>query len=191
MCARFSGVRSSVPVLTEGGFARHSADSRMRVGVFASEGWAGESVLGERQMAPFNLMHRSVIAVAAIALTFLLQAPAGALPADMSGRGAYARAASDTKTAVTQAIVYAQDKGVYPTSLRVLREAGYANLPDMDPWGNDYVLSPVLTGGNRRQTGDDVFVYSKGPKGTGTYSIPSTPGAFISDTGKNGSVGYS
>ncbi len=98
-------------------------------------------------------------------------------------RARYSRAAGDTKTAVTQTIVYAKDHGVYPTSLEVLVEEGYAALSDKDPWGNDYVLSPVLTEGRTPTEGDNVYVYSRGPKGTGVY-----PDA--KDSG-DGSVGYS
>jgi hypothetical protein len=95
-------------------------------------------------------------------------------------------ASSHTKTAVTQAIVYSSDKGAYPTSLRVLRDSGYANLLDADPWYNPYVLAPVLTSGAKPRDGDDVYIYSKGPKGTGTYPRP-----FTLNTGEDGSVGYS
>ena len=103
-----------------------------------------------------------------------------------SSKSRIARAASDTKVAVTQAIVYARDKGVYPTSMKVLREAGYAIINDTDPWKNSFVLSPVLTSGAKPRDDDDVYVYSKGPKGTGTYPPPLT-----GDTGEGGSVGYS
>jgi type II secretory pathway pseudopilin PulG len=97
-------------------------------------------------------------------------------------------AASDAKTAVTQAIVYASDNGVYPTSIKVLREGEivYCACPYTDRWGNDYVLSPVLTQGSEPKEGDNVYVYSRGPEGTGVYPRP-----FTSDTGPDGSVGYS
>lgn len=95
-------------------------------------------------------------------------------------------ALSYTKTAVTQAIVYANDKNVYPTGLKVLRDSGYANVPDTDPWNSPYVLAPVLTSGAKPRDGDDVYIYSKGPKGTGTYRRP-----FTLNTGEDGSVGYS
>ncbi len=97
-------------------------------------------------------------------------------------------AASDAKTAVTQAIVYASDNGVYPTSIKVLREGEivYCACPYTDRWGNDYVLSPVLTQGSEPKEGDNVYVFSRGPKGTGVYPRP-----FTSDTGPDGSVGYS
>ncbi len=86
--------------------------------------------------------------------------------------------------------MYAKDKGVYPTSITVLREEGYWNRqdrdPDKDPWGNNYVLSPVLTRGGIPREGDNVYVFSTGPKGTGVYPEP-----FTSDTGEDGSIGYS
>ncbi len=100
-------------------------------------------------------------------------------------RARYSRAAGDAKTAVTQAIVYAKDHGVYPTSIKVLREGEvvYCACRDKDPWGNDYVLSPVLTESRRPQEGDNVYVYSRGAEGTGVYPD--------SEEGGNGSVGYS
>lgn len=113
--------------------------------------------------------------LAAIVIPTILYRPAGSC-----------RAAADAKAAVTQAIKYGQDKGVYPTRLTVLREEGYANVPDKDPWGNDYVLSPVLTRGSTPGEGDNVYVFSKGPKGTGVYPQP-----FMSKTGLHGPVGYS
>ena len=48
-------------------------------------------------------------------------------------RSKYNRAAGETETAVTQATRYARDKNAYPASLKVLRESGYANVPDQDP----------------------------------------------------------
>ncbi len=103
-----------------------------------------------------------------------------------SRKAPHSRAASDTKTAVTQAIKYAQDKGAYPTSITVLREEGYANIRDKDPWGNEWVLSPVLARGNEPKEGDNVYVFSRGSEGTGGYPQP-----FTSDTGREGSIGYS
>ncbi len=95
------------------------------------------------------------------------------------------RVAGDTKDAVTQAMVYASDHGVYPTSITVLCEGEikYTVIPDKDPWGNDYVLSPVLIEGRTPTGGDNVYVYSRGAEGTGVY-----PDA--KDSG-DGSVGYS
>ncbi len=98
------------------------------------------------------------------------------------------RVAGDTKDAVTQAMVYASDHGVYPTSIKELREGEivYCACNDKDPWGNDYVLAPVLTEGRKPQEGDNVYVYSRGPKGTGVYPQP-----FTHNTGEDGPIGYS
>ncbi|HWT77198.1 MAG TPA: hypothetical protein VN648_00115 [Candidatus Methylomirabilis sp.] len=112
-----------------------------------------------------------------IALPYLKMAPR---------RPPVARAASEVKTAVTQAIVYAKDKGTYPTNLKALRENGYANVADNDPWGKPYILSPVLQQGAVPRVGDDVYVYSKGPQGMGTYPRPFTP-----ESAKGGSIGFS
>ena len=98
------------------------------------------------------------------------------------------RAAMEVKTAVVMAIVYLNDHGKHPASLRVLREGGYANLPDKDPWGNDYVVSPTMSQETPfGEPGDqDVYVFSKGPSGAGEYPVP-----FRRVTGPNGSIGFS
>ncbi len=101
-------------------------------------------------------------------------------------RAKYSRAAGDTRQAAAQSAVYSADKNQYPGSLADLRNAGYGNVSDNDPWGPAYVLSPALTGGAAPGTNDDVYVYSKGASGTGTFPSP-----FTSDTGNSGSVGYS
>lgn len=98
----------------------------------------------------------------------------------------YSRAAADTKTAVTQAIVYATDRDVYPTSIKAIRDTGLTNVSDTDPWGIAYVLSPTLVGGVSPGYVDDVYIYSKGPSAAGTYPVP-----FVTNTGTGGSVGYS
>jgi len=110
-----------------------------------------------------------------------------AIPNLMSAqrRSRYSRSASDTKTAVTQAIVYANDKNKYPDSLATLRNGGYANVLDKDPWGTNFVLSTLLTGASIPGTADDIYIYSPGSSTTGTYA----PGT--SDTGSGGAVGYS
>jgi type II secretory pathway pseudopilin PulG len=123
--------------------------------------------------------------VCMVLLSVVLAVTAGPSTGSAQRASRYSRAASETKTAVTQASEYAKEKGVYPPSLKVLREAGYANVLDKDPWGTEYVLSPVFSGNIKPSATDDVYVYSKGPHGTGTYS----PG--IGDTGRNGAVGYS
>jgi prepilin-type N-terminal cleavage/methylation domain-containing protein len=111
-----------------------------------------------------------------------------AVPNYMSAqrRSRYSRAVADTKTATTQAVVYAVDKGLFPTSIKVIRDANLTNVPDADPWGTPYQLSPSLSLGGSPGYADDVYIYSKGPYGTGTYPVP-----FLENTGPGGSVGYS
>jgi len=119
-------------------------------------------------------------------LIFLVFLPS-LLPWMRSGvKSNYDRAAMETKEAVFQSTVYANDKGVYPASIKALRYAGYANIADTDAWGRDWVLSPVLSEGRAPGKADDLYIYSKGRRGKGTYPLP-----FTSDTGKDGSVGYS
>jgi general secretion pathway protein G len=98
----------------------------------------------------------------------------------------YSRAASDSKTLVTQAIVYGNDRNAYPTTVAALRVGGYTNVPDEDTWGVPWQLSPTLLSGAPTGAYDDVYLYSKGASATGVYPVP-----FVSDTGLSGSVGYS
>ncbi len=98
----------------------------------------------------------------------------------------YSRSAADSKTVTTQAIVYGNDTGTYPTNIALLRTRGYANVPDIDPWGTPYQLSPSMLGGTMTGNHDDVYVFSKGASASGVYPQP-----FTSTTGDGGSVGYS
>lgn len=98
----------------------------------------------------------------------------------------YSRAASDSKTLVTQAILYGNDIGVYPTSVAVMRTSGYVNMADVDPWNLPWLLSPALLSGAPARQTDDVYMYSRGARATGVYPEPFTP-----FTGENGSVGFS
>ncbi len=100
-------------------------------------------------------------------------------------RAKYSRAAADSKTAVSQIIVYALNENAYPTTLESLRNSGYGNIPDNDPWANPYSLAPVVTAGGSPSQDDDIYVFSTGASATGTYT-PETP-----DTGEGGAVGYS
>jgi hypothetical protein len=100
-------------------------------------------------------------------------------------RSMYSRAAIDARTAVIQAIEYSKDRHTHPSSMRALRDSQYANIADKDPWGKDWVFSPVLSEGRKPEPGDHVYVYSKGPCGTGTFSPRN------SATGRDGAVGYS
>ena len=98
----------------------------------------------------------------------------------------YSRAASDTKVATTQAVLYATDRNVYPTSIQVIRDAMLTNLSDVDPWGNSYILCPALTGALSPGVTGDVYIYSRGAGAAGSY-----PNPFMTNTGPGGSVGYS
>jgi prepilin-type N-terminal cleavage/methylation domain-containing protein len=101
-------------------------------------------------------------------------------------RSRYTRAASDTKTATSQSVIYAGDYSKYPSSLAVLRNGGYATVGDSDPWSQSYVLSPLLDGSTVPAISDDLYVFSKGAGKAGTYPVP-----FTGDTGLGGSVGFS
>ncbi|MGE5849201.1 MAG: competence type IV pilus major pilin ComGC [Candidatus Methylomirabilota bacterium] len=98
----------------------------------------------------------------------------------------YSRSAADTRLAVAQAFVYANDKNAYPTSIKLIRDSTLTNVSDNDPWGIPYQLSPTLIGGLPPGYSDDVYIHSKGASGTGTYPVP-----FTINTGNGGSVGYS
>ena len=104
----------------------------------------------------------------------------------------YSRAASDTKTAVTQAIVYQNDYTVYPGTLSNLRMSAYANVPDKDPWATDYVVSNLFGDTTLPlNAGTDVHVCSKGPTGAAVdCDIADLAGAPSSGT-LAGGVGYS
>jgi general secretion pathway protein G len=98
----------------------------------------------------------------------------------------YSRAASDSKTLVTQAILYGNDHGAYPTSVATLRTGGYTNVPDVDPWSTPWQLAPPLLAGAPPRQAEDVYIYSRGGDGSGVYPDP-----FLTHTGDGGSVGYS
>ncbi len=112
-------------------------------------------------------------------------------------RANYSRAASDTKTAVTQGVVYQNDYAFSPGTLSNLRIAGYANVPTVDPWGVDYVVStgfatmtpPVI---------NQIHVGSLGANSTAPAGTPCVVGDFtaapLPDPNArtvNGTVGYS
>ena len=103
-------------------------------------------------------------------------------------RSRYAQAASDTQTATTQGIVYANDKDQNPGTMAALRNGSYANIHDTDPWGNAWVFSPAFADTTTPATRGEMGVCSTGPLDTGDCSFPMTgPGVSLRD----GSVGYS
>ncbi len=116
--------------------------------------------------------------LAAIAIPNLLSA---------QKKSKYARAASDTKTAVTQAIVYSNDKNQNPVDVATLRNNSYANIPDNDPWNVGWIYSTAFASGAIPATTGEMAICSKGPAGTGSCVFPIT----TPDTGVDGSVGYS
>jgi hypothetical protein len=87
---------------------------------------------------------------------------------------------------VSQALLYSQEHGAYPTTVAVLRNGGYTNIADTDCWSIPWELSPTLLAGARTGQGDDVYVFSRGARGVGVY-----PNPFSVNTGEDGSVGYS
>jgi len=120
--------------------------------------------------------------LAAIAIPNLLSA---------QKKSKYARAASDTKTATTQAIVYSNDKNQNPGNMKELRDSGYANIADKDPWAGaasgDWVYSAAFASTASPAAQGEMGVCSKGPAATGNCVFPVT----TPDTGVDGSVGYS
>ena len=122
--------------------------------------------------------------LAAIAIPNLLSA---------QKKSKYARVASDTKTAVTQAIVYSNDKNKNPGTMQELRDAGYANIGDADPWAGAWSYSAAFTSTATPAAQGEMAVCSKGPKATGA-DCPATN--FVPLTGvpaetTDGGVGYS
>ncbi len=110
-------------------------------------------------------------------------------------RANYSRSASDTKTAVTQAIVYQNDNAKYPGTLSTLRTSGYANVQDKDPWTIAYVVSNLFADTNipPATKSTQVHVCSTGANVAAvsdtfctTADLGVTPAASV-----NGSVGYS
>ena len=130
-----------------------------------------------------------LIAVAVIALLATI-----ALPnlQNSRRRAQYSRAASDTKTAVTQTIVYQNDMSVFPGTIANLRVTGYANVQDLDPWGTPWVTTllfqdttPPLTASS------ELHVCSEGP----TFAVADCDSAdlgFLPASGTlDGGIGYS
>jgi prepilin-type N-terminal cleavage/methylation domain-containing protein len=109
-------------------------------------------------------------------------------------RSRYSRAASDTKTALTQAVVYANDRNQFPLDLSVLRDAGYSNVQINDPWSRTYRLSAAFAAQAVPASGLEAWVCSRGPVGAGgcpgaAQSAATLPG--FPNTGVDGAVGYS
>ena len=116
--------------------------------------------------------------LAAIAIPNLLSA---------QKKAKYARASSDTKTAVTQGILYSNDANANPGTTTKLRTSGYANVPDADPWAAVWVYSAAYASTATPPTQGEMALCSKGPTGTKPCTLPITSDT----TGRDGEAGYS
>ncbi|HSB80568.1 MAG TPA: type II secretion system protein [Candidatus Methylomirabilis sp.] len=107
----------------------------------------------------------------------------------------YSRAAADTKTATTQAIMYYGDRSRYPGNLSTLRATGYANVPDNDPWYSStrtwsvYQVSALFANG----AGTQIHVCSLGAGVSPGDTTNCKSGDFNALPGPplDGAVGYS
>ena len=118
--------------------------------------------------------------LAAIAIPNLLSA---------QKKSKYARAASDSKTAVTQAIVYSNDRNQNPGNMKTLRDGGYANIADNDPWNRGWSYSTAFADMNTPATQGEIGVCSRGPAAATTcpgWPLTGTPAEVV-----DGPVGYS
>ena len=121
--------------------------------------------------------------LAAIAIPNLLSA---------QRRSRYSRSASDTKTAVTQGIVYSNDYNQNPVTLLNLRQQGYANVQDLDPWGIAYTVSEAYASNAMPAASGDMWVCSNGAGAGGTdCQAANASWAGGENSGTGGSVGYS
>jgi prepilin-type N-terminal cleavage/methylation domain-containing protein len=122
--------------------------------------------------------------LAAIAIPNLLSA---------QKKSKYARTASDTKTAVTQAIVYSNDKNQNPGDVTQLRNAGYANIANNDPWDGAWAYSSAFANNGVPAAQGEMGVCSQGPLGAGVASGCSYPTDLSGPVPEvtNGTVGYS
>jgi len=79
-------------------------------------------------------------------------------------RAQYTRAATDTKTAVTQAVVYQNDFSMFPGTIATLRMTGYANVADLDPWGTPWVTTALFQDTTPpMDASEELHVCSEGP----------------------------
>ncbi len=107
-------------------------------------------------------------------------------------RANYSRSAADTKTAVTQALVYQNDTAVYPGTVSQLRLAGYANVTDNDPWGNAWVVTALFGDTSQPLTAsNEVHVCSEGPTGAAADCAAADLVATPATGTTGGGVGYS
>jgi len=126
-----------------------------------------------------------LIGVAVVAILAALAIP-NLLAAQQ--RSKYVQAACDSKTAVIQGIVYANERAVNPGTMQTLRASGYVNVGDTDPWGRPWVYSPVFADTGTPAPQGEMGVCSLGPRHTGMCAFP-LRGPVVAEPG--GSVGYS
>lgn len=104
----------------------------------------------------------------------------------------YSRAATDTKTAVTQAIVYQNDFSVYPGTVAALRTTGYANVTDLDPWGTPWVTTALFQDTTvPANDSSEVHVCSEGPSKVSPDCDAADLTVMPLSGTVNGGVGYS
>jgi prepilin-type N-terminal cleavage/methylation domain-containing protein len=124
--------------------------------------------------------------LAAIAIPNLLSA---------QKKSKYARAASDTKTATTQAIVYSNDQNKNPGTIATLRTGGYANVDPLDPWGIPYEVSAAFLLTVQPAATGEIGVCSKGPSAapSDAFCVAGFDRVFqgVQNPNADGSVGYS
>ena len=107
-------------------------------------------------------------------------------------RAQYSRAASDTKTSTTQAIVYQNDYAVYPGNVGTLRTTGYANVTDNDPWGTPWVTTLLFQDTSIPVTASmEVHVCGEGPAGGSADCDQADLVGTPAQGTINGGVGYS
>ncbi|MGH7364506.1 MAG: hypothetical protein ACREKA_12225, partial [Candidatus Methylomirabilales bacterium] len=104
----------------------------------------------------------------------------------------YSRAASDTKTATTQSVVYQNDYMVFPGTIATLRTTGYANVTDNDPWGTPWVTTALFQDTTVPvDASNEVHVCSEGPSRNALDCSPADL-TFTPPSGTlDGGVGYS
>ena len=117
--------------------------------------------------------------LAAIAIPNLLSA---------QKKSKYARTASDSKTAVTQGIVYSNDKNKNPGTMKELRDASYANISDNDPWNQAWSYSTAFANTKTPAAQGEMGVCSQGPAAA---ACPAWPLTNLVPEVTDGTVGYS
>jgi len=107
-------------------------------------------------------------------------------------RAQYTRAATDTKTAVTQAVVYQNDLTVYPGTIANLRTTGYANITSTDPWGTSWVTTALFQDTTLPvNDSSEVHVCSEGPSLAAADCDSADLTGILPSGTLDGGIGYS